>query len=545
MLKKVRFGRTLAPILLSAFMLGAAFFAGISSGVAGAASHLYISLIAFTSVISSEVQGLKGHPYAGYDSVKAALEHSIYGIINPDNEDYARVFRDTKALNAALARASTVSTCGSGLVIHPMNDQGMIDFTRGAFWLFGIDVRSLYYFFFLLVGISILLFLVSHRRNYQACVLLFGCLCAIYGFMPSVVYEDSQLITIANSRFLSTLAIIPLFHILLILLRPAPRIRWPDLAAMVGQAALLAFAYFIRSTAVWTVATLVLVFALLVARPTMQALRRRSLIIPAQAAARCAIMMVFVATLFGISGVRSLYLTPPCGASLNAHLMWHNIFVGLKYSPDWNARFAAEYDRAEGDAIAFVAAKKFAQAHNLPYPTEPTIWINTPETLSMTIEPMPFGSWLVYEKILRSAFFEFARRHPGYVFENFLIHKPLRLLHSVAKILIQMWNDLTALQTAIAATMLILLAWLKAARSEAATISYPLVAAVLAVSFLMSAAPSIVAYSVGFLVSDQAYVAVAFTIFCCVWALGDVFALLDRRRLAPRKRHAVLSQTSP
>jgi len=526
---KIAIGRTLAPIVLSVFMLGAAFFGGIASGLAGTASHLYISLIAFTAAISSQVDGLKGHPYEGYGAVKNALTRSVYGAVNADDDSYARVFRDAPLLNASLREASTVNTCSSNLVMHPENDQGIIDFTRAAFWLFGINVTSLYYFFFVLIGVSALFFVGSLWRSYSACVLLFACMCAIYAFMPSVVYADSQLISVANSRFLSTLAVIPLFNILLLLVRPDSRIGWLDLVALVGQSALIAFAYASRGTAVWAVATVSLVFAVLLAKPVLRALNARARTLPAQAATRCALMMVFAATLVGISGVRSIYLTPPCGASLNAHPMWHNVFMGLSRSPTWNDTFAADYDNAEGDSLSFVAAKKYAVAHHLPYRTEPTIWVETPQTLTMTDEPMPFGSWLVYEKVLRAAFIEFTLRHPGYVLKNFFIDKPLLFVRVVKDTISRMWNDLSWPAIAIVATMLVLLAGLRGRQKEPDALSYPVITTLVMASFVVSAGPLILIYPQSFLVADPVYVAVALLIFSAVWVLDGIFGLLRSR----------------
>jgi hypothetical protein len=532
MLKNMRIGRTLAPIALSAFMLGSAFFTGIASGLAGTAAHLYISLIAFTAVISSEADGLKGHPYEGYDAVKSSLMKSIYGTVNDGTQNYARVFRDTAALNAGLREAATVNTCGSGLVMHPENDQGMIDFTRAAFELFGMDVTSQYYFFFLLVGGSALLFVCSHWRSYSACVLLFACLCAIYGFVPSVVYADTQLISLANARFLSTIAIIPLFHILLILARPDSPLRWRDLIALVGQTALLAFAYAIRNSTIWMTATVGLVFAALLARPALHAWRTRSLALPAQATVRCAVVMVFAATLFGISGLRSIYLTPPCSAALNSHPIWHNIFLGFAFNPEWWTRFAADYDNADGDELSFVAAKKYAVAHHLPYQTEPSIWVSTPQTQSMTVDPMPFGSWLVYEKVLRAAVIEFVLSHPRYVLSDFLTYKPVRFFQKLEDMISRMWSDLTWPKFAVAAIMLALLAGLQRRQSEADAAGYPLIVLLVIVSFIMSASPSFIVYSAGFLIADQVYLAVALLIFVSVWALGRLLALFD-----PSARH--------
>jgi hypothetical protein len=535
-MKDLRIRRTLAPIALSAFMLGSAFFAGIASGLAGTASGLYISLIAFTAVISSEVDGLKGHPYEGYDAVKSALVKSIYFVTDHTETDlYAHTFRDTAGLNAGLREASSANTCGSGLVMHPENDQGMIDFTRGAFWLFGIDVISLYYFFFLLVGGSAVLFVWSHRRSYSACVLLFACVCAIYAFMPSVVYADPQLISVANARFLSTIAIIPLFHILLFLVRPDFPIRWQDLIALIGQTALLTFAYAIRNSTIWMTATVGLVFAVLIARPALQAWRTRSLSLPVQAMTRCAVVMVFAATLFGISGFRSIYLTPSCGASLNSHPIWHNVFLGLSFNPEWG-RFAADYDNASGDNLSFVAAKKYVEAHNMPYQTEPSIWVSTPQTQSMTVEPMPFGSWLVYEKVLRAAAIEFALRHPGYVLKTFFVYKPLLFFHTLEDAISLVWNDLTRPKIAVVAIMLVLLAGLQGRRHEADAVGYPLTTVLVIVSFIMSASPVFVAYPASFLVADQVYVAVALLIFCAVWFLSSLFAL---RGPPARRRNAV------
>jgi hypothetical protein len=539
MLKSMRIGRTLAPIALSAFMLGSAFFTGIASGLAGTASPLFISLIAFTAVISSEVDGLKGQPYQGYGAVKSALEKSIYD--TTDVRTYTRTFRDGAALNAGLREASAVNTCGSGLTMHSGNDQGMIDFTRGAFWLFGIDVTSLYYFFFLLVGGSALLFVCSYWRSYPACVLLFACLCAIYAFVPSVVYADPELISLANVRFLSTLAIIPLLHILLFLVRPDSPLRWQDLISLIGQTTLLAFAYAIRSSTIWTTATVGVVFVALIARPALRAWRTRSSTLPVQTMARCAVVAIFAATLFGISGFRSIYLTPPCGASLNSHPIWHSVFIGLSFNPEWTTRFAADYDNAGGDYLSFLAAKKYAIAHHLPYQTEPTIWASTPQAA----EPMPFGSWLVYEKILRAAIIEFTLRNPGYVLKTVFIYKPVQFFHTLEDTISLMWKDLTPMKTAVAAIMLVLLAGLQGRRHEANAVGYPIIAVLVIVSFVMSASPSLVAYPTSSLIADQVYVAVALMIFCSVWILGSISALLGPRSWAAKPECVAPSRASP
>jgi hypothetical protein len=301
--------------------------------------------------------------------------------------------------------------------------------------------------------------------------------------------------------------------------------------ALVGQTALLAFAYAIRSSAIWMIMTVGLVFAALVARPGLQAWRRRSLDLPIEAVTRCAVMMVFVATLFGISGLRSIYLTPPCGAALNAHVFWHNVFIGFSFHPEWGARFAAEYDHASADELGFLAAKKYVEAHHLPYQTEPSIWVSTPQSQSMTVEAMPLGSWVAYENVMRAAVFEFALRHPRYVLENYLIYQPLRFVRTLENMIYRMWGDLTWPKIAVVSIMLAMLAGLQGPPQEADALPYSRIAALAVVCFIMSASPAIIVYSQSYLIADEAYVAVALTAFCLVWALGGIFALLRRRAL--------------
>jgi hypothetical protein len=255
--------------------------------------------------------------------------------------------------------------------------------------------------------------------------------------------------------------------------------------------------------------------------------------------------MVFAATLFGISGFRSIYLTPSCSAALNSHPIWHNIFLGFTSGPEWRTRFGADYDNADGDDLSFVAAKKYAVAHHLPYQTEPSIWVSTPQTQSITVEPMPFGSWLVYEKVLRAAVIEFAWRHPGYVLETFFIYKPLRFVQTLEDMLSRMWKDLSRPEIAVAAIMMVLLAGLRGRRHEADAVGYPLIAALALASFIMSASPSIIVYSAGFLISDQAYLAVALIVFFGVWAMGSLLAQFISRSSATGPECAVPSGTSP
>src|SRR3984957_16210839 len=66
---------SLVPILFTGMVFIAAFFAGVASGVYGSATHMLINLTGMTAVLSSQQHGLAGYPYAGFGSVREALEN--------------------------------------------------------------------------------------------------------------------------------------------------------------------------------------------------------------------------------------------------------------------------------------------------------------------------------------------------------------------------------------------------------------------------------------------------------------------------------------
>jgi hypothetical protein len=499
---------SLAPIALSLFMLAAAFVTGIQSGISGTVSHLHISLIGLTSALSFKAHGLTGHPYAGYQSVEDQLMKSG---LEATPRNFPQNFRNTPLVTAALQAGAAADTCGSGLVFHPENDQGLIDYIRGAFWLFGIDVAALYNFYFVLVAISVLLYLICYWRDYSACLLLFACLCAIYSFMPSYIYNDTNLISVANSRFASTVGIIPLLHIMLLIWRNDRQIGWPSLATAIGQAMLVSFAYAVRASSQWMFLAAAALLLLCTAKPLVLVARHRALAaIKPSITGRLPIALVFAATVMTFGAARNVYLVPPCGTALNAHPVWHSIFYGLSLHPDWVSQFSATYDDKRGDELVYAAAKHYVERHHLPYQTRPSIWVTTPETARTGVDPMPFGSWSVYEDIIRSAFFEFSVEHPRFVIENFLFYKPQQLIRDLKYFLRTVWSDLTPAKSALFVAIIAVLTACGLANTEARAARLPLagLAAVMLISFISSLVPLLLAYSDSHLISDQAYLLV-------------------------------------
>lgn len=424
---------TLVPILLALLMIGLALLTGLKSGVATSTGHLDINMTGLTAAISSEVDGLKHDPYRGYRAVRETLlDHGL----KPRPPDFPANFRDYKTIAAAFRAGQDADVCGSPLISQTYNDQGLIEFIHGAFWLFGIHPQSMYYFYFLFFLLSVSVYLSVFWRSYAACVLLFACTFAAYSFMPSILFNNEQLISVSNPRFLSIIGIVPLLHILLTFVTGrSSMMNWKTLLALLFQCAMVSFAVAIRDSALWMEISLVLAVVLYAAFYLLPALWRRDWsTLQSFLFSRGAVAIYVVAMLSVSATARSRLELPDCGAGLGAHTFWHNILAGFAYNPDWPVVAKADFgfdESVKGDSISYNAAKEYAEQHHLGLPTEPTIWVATPLSRALGVDPNPFGSWKVYEDVVRRIVFDFARKHPKFVIETFLYYKPLGLLRQL------------------------------------------------------------------------------------------------------------------
>lgn len=518
------------PIAFTMAVLVAAFVSGIRSGVRDLTSHLLISRSAITAAVSSEFHGLRGRPYQGFVSVRTALEKNGYQV----PEDNHANFRDYASLMTGLRAAEAAETCGSPLISAPFNDQGVFDFVHGAFALFGADIRSLYDFYFLLFGMSATIYLACFWRSYAACTLLFACACAIYSFMPSYINSNTELISVSNPRFLSTLGIIPLFHLFMMFIKTYnPRINWVPLIGVICQTSIMSLAIAARSTGQWMEIAFAILLVGYLGKIALSAQRLTAL--QQFLIGRGSIAICVVATLAVIGSVRALSLPPDCGTALNGHPFWHNMFLGLTFNPDWKARARADYGYIadlRGDAVSFRMAGLYVERHHLPYQTKPSIWVETAQTRVAGVDPAPLGSWRVYESVLRSAFFEFVRAHPAYAIKTFLIYKPLRLLENIGSFLAVSIHDLTPLDFSFFIAMIVVIGAVATSTKVWEDFASRLRRLLLLVIFCCAAStiPLLVVYPTDFLIADPAYLVITVIVTFLIWVIASVERLFVPRR---------------
>ena len=147
---------SVVPTVVAFAVLGFGFVTGIRVGLAGAEAPMAPAMFGIAAVISSKVHGLRGYPYRGFSVVHDVIlipfnEATKEGTtVDDDADEIGRNFRDSALLNSALRDASSVDACGSELVFDVNNDQGIVDYIRAAFLIFGINVAALYNFYYVL-----------------------------------------------------------------------------------------------------------------------------------------------------------------------------------------------------------------------------------------------------------------------------------------------------------------------------------------------------------------------------------------------------------
>src|SRR5262249_16562398 len=244
------------------------------------------------------------------------------------------------------------------------DDLGYVDFTRLAFRIFGVHVRSFYYMFFLLYGLSLFLALFERRHDRLGQGLLVSIVALIYAtcFYSNLMFpEPPGLGNMLNPRFMSVIGFIPMVHLVLVApdreLATAPRV-----AIVVFQSAMVFFAAHIRASGVWLVAAFAISvavhFFLAVRRETVSAAVRN--VLPGRWPAIADLAVVFL----GLQSV-SLSLHPIYRQQgwLQHHAFWHSVYYSLMYHPKYLERFNEMHERAEGDAMPMQAAVAYLRAH--------------------------------------------------------------------------------------------------------------------------------------------------------------------------------------
>jgi hypothetical protein len=293
------------------------------------------------------------------------------------------------------------------------DDLGLVDYARLSFRLFGYRIQSLFVLYFLILGISVLAFLWAFRMQPGFMLLAATASTAQVLLFASILFDRSNLGTIADPRFLSVLAIIPGMHLACLIIsksRPTPI----NIGLAVLQSVILIFAFWIRSTAIWVLAALSL---LAIAVALWKILQRRF----NWRALWCWGILLGVWALQASLGSIALHPVYRHKGEISHHVVWRSLFYQLQFHPRWEAKYASQYDHAVYDELPEVAAKKYLLRHP---PKDP-------QRVYLT-EDHQYLQVAASETYSRKAFFEFFSNDPAFVLETYLIHSPAKIFELLA-----------------------------------------------------------------------------------------------------------------
>jgi hypothetical protein len=390
---------------------------------------------AIAIAISNIEYGLSGE--IGYRRVSQELAKQLTGTADDmrlDEDTRAAIKRPDLITGAMRAAANLPKDqlrpmpLESGAYVSTWaEDVGYADFYNVAFRLFGYQAFSTSNLYATVFGLSIILFVISYWKNRAAIATMVATTGAFFITCNSGIFSE-YLPSIAANRFLSTLGIIPLLHLLWATVDEEWNVNKGVI--LVLQALLLTAAIGLRSSALWMIVTVlgvsIMVFGIHAFRLVRQKESPRILIEIMTPVFRPVLVCGTLILIFALSaGLRNLQLHPIYSSddALPHHARWHSAWLGLALNPAWPERkpFQELPDKITDD-VGFLIFTRYMQ-ENLP---------NVPITSPTTGNLLKAG---LLERVLKREFFRFSAANPIFMFKTYFWYKPFRILQTYSWLL--------------------------------------------------------------------------------------------------------------
>lgn len=205
------------------------------------------------------------------------------------------------------------------------DDKGLIEFVYLAFRMFGMSVKSIFILYGLLLTGSCVLYVVEFSWSPRRLALLVSVLAAFYAMLYTFGVTD-QSASIVEQRFLGSLGIVPLLHIVLVNFGADKLSMWGR-ACLVLQIAIVILVLQLRTSEAWQVA------AVFVAVGGSFVFRR--------SADNAKLTIVATIILCGaLMAYRMAVYNPKYFQhDISTRVIWHNMVMGLSASPALSLRY--------------------------------------------------------------------------------------------------------------------------------------------------------------------------------------------------------------
>ena len=243
------------------------------------------------------------------------------------------------------------------------NELGLADYIDFSFRLFGDKISSLYYFFYLMIFVSCLLYVVQFRNSAFLLFLMVVFLGELFFLANYASAYGTQLETVTNSRLFSGPSLLPALHILFVLWQRLP-IRAFTAGAVIAQSVIFAFLLSCRTEAAWQLAMIVAVACGigLLSLPRPRGQHHLGLIGRLAALWPAAVLVLVVSAYSTVLSVNAdrRYAREPEG-----HIIWHEVILGLlATSPDLRREYVGNVPSTNVDQDVYVAVINDLKARN-------------------------------------------------------------------------------------------------------------------------------------------------------------------------------------
>jgi hypothetical protein len=269
------------------------------------------------------------------------------------------IIRAGNISDSAIQKASDVDDASvDGVYRQTVMDLGFIDYTRIAFVLFGYKTESLLYLYFFIFSLAVVAFFIEFYNDNIALVSLLVYLFAHYVVVSATSIIGSQLDTVHNFRFMSVLAVLPVFHICLIALS-GKKISVLSFLTALTQAIVIVFVIWIRSSSLWVVLFLLSFTAVILLQHWLDQAKfnfdKRELIRKVLNRAKYNLWPIFVVLGTELISVavqpflldESYYNDEKAN---KGHTFWEAVYLGLAIHPD----IAEKYSNAQIDIDGWI-----------------------------------------------------------------------------------------------------------------------------------------------------------------------------------------------
>jgi hypothetical protein len=407
-------------LLLIACVFCLDIFHGIQIGQDQTAFHPIYRLRQSLAVAISRMHDPSPGRYLAYKSVVNVLNENGFALFDNDPGLHLDV-PGWEALLTDGPRLDRIIQLAKDAAIDPTlppeiiqaNELGFADYIYFSFRLFGDKISSLYYFFYLIVAATCLVYVLQFRNSPFLLFVLVILLGELY-FLENYTHSyGMELHAVTNSRLFSGLSLVPALHVLFLLWQRQP-LRVFSVAGVIVQSLIFAFLLSCRTEAVWQVAMVAAVACgsgFLLMRP----LRGRKLsdlvgrlrpIWPA---------FIFLIVVSGYSAVISLRADSRYAVEPKGHILWHEILMGLlSTSSELRREYLGDEKTTYRDDEVYLAVDRDLKARNDASSQMVRRLPNGDPIVDLSLP----GGWNEYEKLVRSLTLRIILHHPIAVLET-------------------------------------------------------------------------------------------------------------------------------